>query len=208
MGTFTVSKNFAIGKYSDEALATKAQVIHDSMNGNAHYPTPSPALNDLQSAISDFLSAIVKSRDGSKEETADKNAKRQILANLLQRLSYYVQLTSMGDETIILSSGFDLNKQAGTVGALPKPENFKVMVGDNKGTVELSCDAVANASFYEYQYTKLPLSATSIWTMRTATKRKLLVEGLISGQQYVFKMAAGGSDPNRTWSDEISSYIL
>jgi len=44
--------------------------------------------------------------------------------------------------------------------------------------------------------------------MRTATKRKLLVEGLTSGQQYVFKMAAGGSDPNRTWTDEIASYIL
>ena len=79
MGTFTVSKNFAIGKYSDEAMATKAQVIHDSMNGNAHYPTPSPSLTDLQTAISDFLSAIVKSKDGSKGEPADKNAKREIL---------------------------------------------------------------------------------------------------------------------------------
>jgi hypothetical protein len=208
MGTFTVSKNFSIGKYSDEALATKAQVIHDNMNGNTHYPTPEPPLSDLQTAITDFQQSIVKSKDGSKEETAAKNAKRQLLVNLLQRLSYYVQITSMGDEPIILGSGFDVNKQAGTVGVLPKPENFKVLVGDNKGTVELSCDAVSNASFYEYQYTKMPLSATNIWTMRTATKRKLLIEGLTSGQQYVFKMSAGGSDPSRTWSDDISSFIL
>ena len=208
MGTFTVSKNFSTGKYSVEGLATKAQVIHDNMNGNAHYPAPDPSLADLQTAITEFQLAIVKAKNGSKEDTADKNAKRKILEDLLHRLSYYVQVNSLGDETIILGSGFDVNKQAGTVGALPKPENFKVMVGENKGTVELSCDAVANASFYEYQYTKLPLSATSIWTMRTATKRKLLVEGLTSGQQYVFKMAAGGSDPSRTWSDEISSYIL
>ena len=202
MGSFTVSKSFSTGKYSDETLATKAQVIHDSMNENTHYPTPDPDLAALQTAIIDFQQAIVKSKDGSKEDTADKNAKRQILVNLLQRLSYYVQITSIGDEAIILSSGFDV------VGVLPKPENFKVLVGDNKGTVELSCDAVSNASFYEYQYTKMPLSATSIWTMRTATKRKMLVEGLTSGQQYVFKMAAGGSDPSRTWSDEISSFIL
>jgi hypothetical protein len=208
MGTFTVSKNFALGKYSDEALVTKSQVIHDSMDGNTHYTDPEPTLSDLQTAITGFQQSIVKSKDGSKEETADKNAKRQLLVNLLQRLSYYVQITSNGDEATILSSGFDVNKQAGTVGVLPKPENFKVMVGDNKGTVELSCDAVANARFYEYQYTKLPLTATSIWTMRTATKRKLLIEGLTSGQQYVFKMAAGGSDQSRTWSDEISSFIL
>ena len=208
MENSTVSRNFSTNKYSDESLATKSQVIHDDMNGNEHYPAPDPSLDTLQTAINDFKVAIVKATNGSKDDTAIKNARRQIVEDCLHRLSYYVQVTSNGVEAVILSSGFDINKNSGTVGALPKPENFKVMVGDNKGTVELSCDAVANASFYEYQYTKLPLSATSIWTMRTATKRKLLVEGLTSGQQYVFKMAAGGSDPSRTWSDEISSFVL
>lgn len=208
MGSFTVSKNFSTGKYSDEALATKSQVIHDDLNGNAHYPTPSPALTDLQTAITDFQLAIVKSKDGSKEETADKNAKRQVLVDLLHQLSYYAQVTSNGDETIILSSGFDTNKQSGTVGVLPKPDNFKVIAGVNRGSVELSCDAVDHASFYEYMYTKAPVSATSVWITKTATKRRLLIDGLTSGQQYIFKMAAGGTDPNRTWSDEIASYIL
>lgn len=208
MENCTVSRNFSTNKYSDEGLATKSQVIHDDMNGNEHYPNPDPSLDILQTAIIDYKDAIVKATNGSKDDTAIKNARRQIVEDCLHRLSYYVQVTSNGVEAVILSSGFDINKNSGTVGVLPKPENFKVMVGDNKGTVELSCDAVANASFYEYQYTKLPLSATSIWTMRTATKRKLLVEGLTSGQQYVFKMAAGGSDPSRTWSDEITSYIL
>lgn len=208
MESFTVSKNFSSAKYSDEALGTKAQVIHDNMNGNTHYPSPDPVLGILQTAITDLKDAIVKAKHGSKDDTSDKNAKRQILIDLLHRLSYYVQITSNGDETLILSSGFDINKQSGTVGALPKPENFKVMAGANKGSIELSCDMVNHASFYEFQYTKTPVVATSVWIMRTATKRKLLIEGLTSGQQYVFKMAAAGSDPNRTWSDEISSYIL
>jgi hypothetical protein len=208
MGNYTVSKNFSTSKYSDEALITKAQVIHDSINENAYYPSPEPALADLQTATNDLQAAIVKAKNGSKEDTAEKNAKRQALVDLLHRLSYYVQVTSKGDEATILSSGFDVNKQSGTVGVLPKPENFKVSTGGNKGTIELSCDAVDHANFYEYMYTKAPVTATSVWTTRTATKRKLLIEGLTSGQQYIFKMAAGGSDPNRTWSDEIASYVL
>jgi hypothetical protein len=208
MRGFTVSKNFSTGKFTDEALLTKAQAIHDSMNENVHFPAPDPTLEELQTAISNYRAALVKSKDGSKEETADKNEKRQLLVELLRKLSYYVQVTSDGDETIILSGGFDTNKQSGTVGVLPKPDNFKVVTGANKGTIELSCDAVDHAAFYEFQYTKAPVTAASVWTMRTATKRKLLIEGLSSGQQYVFRIAAAGSDPNRTWSDEIASYIL
>jgi hypothetical protein len=208
MESYTVSKNFSTNKFSDEALGTKAQVIHDDMNGNTHYPSPDPALETLQTAITELKDAVVKSKNGSKDDTAEKNAKRQILVDLLHRLSYYVQVTSNGVEAIILSSGFDINKPAGPVGVLPKPDNFKVVTGANKGSIELSCDMVNHASFYEFQYTKTPVVATSVWVMRTSTKRRLLIEGLTAGQQYVFKMAAAGSDPNRTWSDEISSYIL
>lgn len=208
MSKATVSKNFSTGKFSDEGLATKAQVIHDEMNGNTHYPAPNPTLDELQTAINDFKLAIVKSKNGSKEDTAEKNDKRQIVVDLLHRLSYYVQATSLDDETIILSSGFDINKLPGTVGILPKPDNFKVVIGGNRGSIELSCDSVDHANFYEYMYTKAPVAVTSSWTTRSATKRKLLIEGLTSGQQYVFKMAAGGSDPNRIWTDEIASFIL
>lgn len=208
MGNYTVSKNFSSGKFSDESLATKAQVIHDGMNGNEHFPTPDPNLEELQTAITSFLSAIIKAKNGSKDDTADKNAKRQILVDLLHRLSYYVQVTSLGDETIILSSGFDINKQSGTVGILPKPDNFKVVSGPNKGSIELSCDVVDHASFYEFQYTMAPIASTNVWQLKTSTKRKILIEGLTSGQQYVFKVAAAGSDPNRIWSNEISSYVL
>jgi len=206
--TYSVSKNFSTGKYSDEALEIKAQLIHDSMTGNTHFPTPDPPLADLLAAITNFQAAVLKAKNGSKEDTADKNAKRQTLVDLLHKLSYYVQLTSNGGETIILSSGFDVNKQPGTVGVLPKPENFKVSVGANKGSIDLSCDPVAHARFYEFQYTEAPASVNSVWVLKTATKHKLLIEGLASGHQYTFKVAAAGSDPNRIWSDEISSYVI
>lgn len=208
MGSNTVSKNFSTTKYSDEDLVTKSQAIHNAMSGNTHYPEPDPALADLQTAITDFQLALVKAKNGTKEDTADKNSKRTVLVDLLHKLSYYVQVNSDGEEAIILSSGFDVNKQSGSVGVLPKPENFKVVAGGNKGSLELSCDMVDHANFYEYMYTKAPLSATSVWTTKTSTKRKLVIDGLTSGQQYIFKMAAAGSDPSRTWSDEISSFVL
>jgi len=80
--------------------------------------------------------------------------------------------------------------------------------GGNRGTLLVSCDVVANASFYEFSYTEAPVTADSLWIQKTTTKHKLQVEGLTSGKQYTFRVAGAGSDPSRVWSYDVSSYVL
>jgi hypothetical protein len=43
---------------------------------------------------------------------------------------------------------------------------------------------------------------------KTSTKRKLLIEGLSSGKQYVFRVAGAASDPSRIWSDKITTFVI
>jgi hypothetical protein len=107
-----------------------------------------------------------------------------------------------------LSSGFDVNKKPAAVGPLPKATGLSIKAGDNKGTIILNCNIVPNAHFYEYEFTGAPYNDESVWLKQTSTKHKILIEGLTSGKQYVFRVAGAGSDPSRNWSDEIYSFVL
>lgn len=203
-----VSRCFSQKKYNDESLAVFTQHVIACLTGNTRFATPDPTLTVVQTALTAFNAAVAKTVDGTRQDTADKNAKREVLEDLLRKLADYVQRVSAGVEVSILSSGFDIHKKPEPVGPLPTPENFKVKVGKNKGSVEVSCDAVANASFYEFEYTESPASAVSTWLKKTTTKKQLLLEGLQSGKEYTFRVAAASSDPSRQWASEVSSFVL
>ncbi|MBV5282980.1 MAG: fibronectin type III domain-containing protein [Paludibacter sp.] len=119
-----------------------------------------------------------------------------------------MQTISDGDRNIILSTGYDVNKKWSKVGPLSKPTNFKLKQGSNKGSIYLVCDPIAGASIYEVEYTEGIPTPNSLWMKQTSTRRKITIDGLISGKQYTFRMAGGGSHPSRIWSEVISSYVL
>lgn len=208
MGTSKVIKDFSTGRYSDLELSIKASHVVEQMTGNAYYPDPVPPLETITSTNATYIDALNKVVGGSKEDTVIKNNLRKQIESQLKREADYVQVTSEGDEAIILSSGFDVNRKPAVIGPLPKASGLTLKAGDNKGTIAAACNVVANALFYEFEYTEAPGTSTSIWLKRTSTKHKLLIEGLTSGKQYVFRVAGAGSDSSRNWSDEISSFVL
>ncbi|MDR3653580.1 MAG: hypothetical protein P4L34_11515 [Paludibacter sp.] len=208
MGNSKVSKDFSTGKYTDAGLSSKTNFIVGEMTDNAAFATPIPLLKDVTDANNEYIVALGKVEYGSKADTVIKNNLRAALTVLLKQLADYVQTTSNGDEARILSSGFDVNKKPATIGQLAKPIGFSVKPGTNKGSMILSCNVVSNADFYEFEYMELPVTPNSVWIQRTSTKSKLVMDGLISGKLYNYRVAGAGSDPSRIWSDEISSYVL
>jgi len=203
-----VLRDFSPRRYTDLELSVKASHVVEQMTGNAHFPTPSPALTTITSANNNYIVCLNKVGNGSREDTVLKNDSRKMIESLLKQETSYVQITSGGDEAIILSSGFDVNKKPAAVGPLPKATGLQVKPGNNKGTILANCNVVANASFYEFEYTDAPIAPNCIWIVKTSTKHRLLIEGLTSGKQYVFRVAGAGSDSSRNWSDEIHSFVL
>lgn len=193
--------------YSDSELIVKAYHIVELMTGNTYFPTPLPALADVKTATDNFNVAANKVENGSRVDTAQKNDLREVLVGLLKKLALYVETISDGSETIILTSGFDVSKQPTVVGPLDKPTQVSVKMGDNPGTVIFSCEVIRNAQFYEFEYLEAPKSETSVWIKVTSTKHKITIVGLTSGKQYIFRVAAAGSDPSRNYSNEISVYV-
>ena len=91
---------------SDALLVTGAQTIVTALTTNPDYPTPTPTLATVITALNDFTVAIANAANGGKEETAIKNAKRAELTSLLRQLASYVGVTCGGDMAKLLSSGF------------------------------------------------------------------------------------------------------
>jgi hypothetical protein len=206
--TAKVSKDFSSNRYTDAELNVKAGHIVTCMTNNASFPNPLPTLAEVTTANAQYKESLDKVSDGSKADTVTKNNLRAALVLLLQLLADYVQVASQGDEAIILSSGFDVNKKPSTVGPLDKPQNFKVAMGQNKGSVVLSCDVVDHAQYYEFEYTEGIPTVNSIWMKLTSTKHKLLIEGMVRGKEYTFRVAGAGSDQSRVWSETITTFVL
>src|SRR6266487_4108486 len=195
-------------RLKDAELSPKAENIVNSMTGNPNFPEPNPALAAVQENIDAYNAALAKATsNGGKADTLDKDQKRKILQTSLAQLGSYVENTAEGNEVVMAGSGFDLSKVKSKVGALQKPENFKSEPASNKGTMQLSVKKVVNADFYEFQFSEFPVNGGG-WQTRTTQKRNLIVEGLTSGKQYIFRVAGAGSDASRIWSDEITSYVL
>jgi len=208
MGTAKVSTNFSSNSYTDTELGVTGTNIMDKMTDNHYFTTPTPPLADVTATITSYYAALAKAEKGSSEDRVIKNSWRAKLESQLRDLGLYVQLTSKGDEVIISSSGFYVNKKPSAVGPLAKPENVMVKPGDNNGSVQVSCDAIPSASFYEFDYAEVTPDGIQNWIHKTCTKHKMLIDGLTSGKQYVFRIAGAGSDPSRIWSDQISTFVI
>jgi len=208
MGNSKVIVDFSTTKYTDARLSTKANHIIDKMDGNPNFVDIQHLLALLRQATTTYIALLAKTQSGSKEATALKNQAREALIAVLKKIAARVQNISDGDRTLILSSGYDVNKKWSKVGPLSKPVNFRLQQGSNKGSIDLVCDPIAGASIYEVEYTEGNPTPNSRWMKQTSTKRKITIANLTSGKQYTFRMAGGGSHPSRIWSEVLSSYVL
>ena len=208
MAIVKISTDFSSKNYTDTELSVTATNITDSMTGNAYFEKPTPTLEEVKATIVSYNASLAKAEKGSPDDRLVKNSWRAKLENNLKDLGLYVQLISKGDSLIISSSGFYTNKKPAPVGPLSKPENVSVKMGDNAGTVLVNCDTISSATFYEFEYAEITADGVLNWIHKTSTKHKLLIDGLTSGHQYVFRVAGAGSDPSRIWSDKISTFVI
>lgn len=208
MDNFKVIRDFSSNRYTDTELSVMASHVVAEMTDNVNFPTPNPALQAITTANAAYIEALNKAVSGNREDIVIKNSCRKLIETLLKQETEYAQSASGGNEAIILSSGFEVAKKPAPVGPLARATGIKVNAGTNKGSIMVDCDVVEHAAFYEYEYTDAPSTPNSIWLKKTSTKHKVLIEGLTSGKQYVFRVAGAGSDPSRNWSDEITSFVL
>ena len=194
-------------KLGDEVLEVKVQAIIQSMTGNAHFPAPIPELDALKTAFAAFQTALVKQRNGSKEDTASKNVARVALLNAYRALGSVVEVKSNHDLAVLLSSGYEARKAPTPAGRLAKPKDLKVILTDKPGSVKLSISKIENAGSYMFQYALSPVADETQWKTLTGTSRSKTIDGLEAGKSYTFRVAGVGSDPTIVFSDTVTRIV-
>ncbi len=206
MATVKIIISFA--KLKDDDLDTKSQVIINNLTGNANFANPVPALADVTTARTNYVTALTDAQTGGKQETSAKNQARKALEDILRLLGLYVQANCQNNEAIALSSGFDIQRTATPVGVLAKPEAFVAENGPATGTMQVSCNKIEGARTYVFEVTEAPVTDASVWTSKYATGKAFLFDGLMPGKQYAFRMAGIGAEPLLVYSDVLLRYAV
>lgn len=200
--------NLGFGHYTDANLLVLAQAILTTITGNAFFPTPTPTLVVLQTAITAYSDALTAAKDGGKIAISVKNARRQELTDLLIQLANYAMLTANGNDEMLSSTAFPLSKPRQPLPPLVKPEVVKMEDGVNSGDLLVAIATVLGARTYIYQYTQDPMTVASEWTSLNSTLTKIVFTGLEPGKKYWIRVIAYGNNEQEVFSDPVLSPLI
>jgi hypothetical protein len=200
--------NLGFSRYTDAALLVLAQAILAALTGNTFFPTPTPALAAVQTALNDYMAALSASQEGGRTNVATKNARKKDLVDLLIQLGNYVMLTANGDDVMLTSSGFPLTRERQPLPPLEQPEILKIENGINSGELNITIASVFGARTYVYQYAKDPLSDNNDWVSNNSTLVKFSFNNLETGKKYWCRVAAYGRNEQAVYSNPALSKIV
>jgi hypothetical protein len=191
-----------LNKQTVEFIIEKVRNYITKMTGNLSFTTPNPALASMKTENDKLEANFNAALDGGKTlKTAVRLQKLKVLG-MVAILRAYVQTTSLGDELIILSSGFDVRGKGVPVGILNPPANVRVVFGLHPGELIIRWSGVALRSGYKVQMSTDILNPAGWADLPNGDtgKVRLVVGGLTSGSIYWFrvftKSSAGYSGPS------------
>jgi hypothetical protein len=185
-------------KYKNGQVNDFAQNVHDSIDGNAFFITPSPSVSDLQSAIDDFTTtyqARVTSQGGKVIVNAVRTT-RVALDRILAAMCEYVSsiaaqfpdsdpLGGTTTGTVVDSSGFPRQEIPAPLGILPAPADMRAKIAKNipAGSFHAIWNKVEGANAYHVKVKGTGADAGYLDTF-TTTRAKAIVSGLTPGGLY------------------------
>lgn len=194
-----------LDRMSDPKLTQKTTFIISQMAGRPEFPEPSPSLAELTTALNDFKDAVSAALTRDTNKVNEKNAKKQVLVDLLHLEIYYVLFAAQGQLSVAELSGFSFAKLSPSpFGPIAQPTNLKVVNSNQSGNMKVSVNKVAGAVAYMHQYTTDPTLKEGSWITVTCTKTKCTVTGLTPGVTYYWRVAAIGANDQVMYSDVVS----
>lgn len=184
-------------------LLVKARNLVLDMDGNANFPSPSPSLAAITAEADLLAEWIQKSQFGDRRAIEQRKEHQTKLTQLLRQLAYYVSMVANGNSGIILSSGFELSRNAEPTPPLGIPADLRALRTDFSGKVMVEWNPVANARTYMVEMsTTDPALPNTAWSIvGSTTKSRAEVTSLQPGQYYWFRVRSVGTRANGPYSD-------
>jgi hypothetical protein len=188
---FLARVSLAFASLTNTDLIAFVRNVVTLMTGNAQYPTPSPTLAAVTSAVDAFETAVHDALDGGKMAILTRNAARESLLTLMRQLAAYVQGNCDGSIVLLGSSGFGAVR-AKSPSYLPDiPANQRLAQTGTSGELRLNFDRVPNAVNYSIQSATAPEGPWTDWGLSTTTR--VTIDGLTPGKVYWAQACANGS---------------
>ena len=191
---------------SDSHLLKLAYRISESIKGNPNFTDPVPSQAVLEAACLEFQMAVSIAGRNDRTLSSAKNDKKAVLTRLLDELADYVTVTSNGDRTKLLSSGFDITGEKSDSQLLPPIEALTVEIGP-PGEATSRVRRVPGARSYIHQCTPDPITPDSQWTSETITESHHTFMNLQSVTRYWFRVIAIGKGKQSVYSPLVSRVI-
>jgi hypothetical protein len=193
-------------KMGDAAFELKAQSVLNGMTGNASFPAPPIAVADLVNATKAYSDALVTAAGKDKVKISAKNDARKVVEDMLTTLAQYINYSSAGQKTVLLSSGFSVSADTKAGTTLGEPQNFSLLPGAISGEMMISIDSVANARNYVFQYAKSPVQ-NDAWSTEVSSYPYFNLTGLQPLTMYDFRILVGGNKGQVAYTPVISKAV-
>ena len=191
---------------SDTQFVVATARIVAGMTGNKAFPTPAPALADVIAARNAYTAAVTAGLD-SRLGRSQRQKARAALVVLLRQLAHYVEDTSAGDRTVLMSSGFPLQRRRTPAGPMPAPSLVRLVKGKTSGTAIARCRRIDRARAYQWRIA--PAATPNAWSpVITTFAAHAVFEGLTPTTVYVVQVCAAGTAGIGDWSEVASALVL
>ena len=193
-------------KKTPEKIAL-AQAHIAAMTGNADFPTAGrlPADAAFQTTLDDLIAAdaaATAARTALKQALEVRDAKELLLEVALNSRAAYCEAAQPANDAALAGTGLPLKSAPSPVGDLSAPSGLEASMGDHPGEVDLQWDAVYGAGSYEIECMEHGVPIATWQAVKTVTRSRHTVEGLVTGKQYAFRVRAVGPKGPSPWSDE------
>jgi hypothetical protein len=185
-------------------LITHAQAIVTAMTGNASFPTPTPTLAVISTAISALQTAETAALSRVNGAVAVRDDKRAALVKLLKQLTAYVQTVVDAD---VETAGAIIQSAALAVKKAPtrKPRVFDAVHGAAPGSASLIAPSAGQRAAYDWEYS---VDGGKTWVMSPSTlQAKTVVTGLTPGATVQFRYRPVTKAGEGNWSQVVSLMV-
>lgn len=199
---------FEFRYYSDGTTLVFSKGVLVALTANAFFPTITPSLATLQTAITAYDDALALAKEGGKANIGAKNARKQELVQVLVEIALDLMKTAVGNVEMLLTTGYPLTKTPAPIGPIGVPVIIKIENGEGTGSLVVTVKALPGVRAYMFEYTPEPLTADSQWEGLNSTSAKTLLTGLASGKKYWCRVVAFGRGNQAMVSDPALSRIV
>jgi hypothetical protein len=188
----------------------KAASIVVKMTGNTTFTTPSPTLASITTQA-DLVKIKQAEQDAAfttyKQKTKEVDIEKDNLLNLLDTEASYVENIANGDETKIMSAGFDVRKASTPVGEVDAPKGLLATEGKKTGEILCTWKTVKGAKSYNVEHNADITNAETWKFAMSVTKATCTLTDLESGSRIWVRVLALGAAGEGPWSDVATKIV-